>query len=54
MGITFTLRRELIDTVMKISCKKNVGLVLDADLTQLVVDADVSVRPRNCSDPRFK
>jgi len=25
MGITFTLRRELIDTVMRISCKKKRG-----------------------------
>jgi len=44
---------------MEVSYNKNTGLVLDADLTFLVVDASVSVRARSCLnsrliwDPRF-
>jgi len=39
---------------MEISYKKNAGLAVDADLTLLVVDTDVSVKMWSYSDPRLK
>jgi len=53
MGLTLTLRGELIDPVMGISYNRNAGPALDTDHVLLVVDADVSVRTWSCSDPHL-
>jgi len=44
MGINSPLREELIDPVMEINYNRNAGLVLNANLALLVVNADVSKR----------
>ena len=39
---------------MGVSYNRNAGLAVDASLALFVVDVDVSVRTRSCSDPRLK
>ena len=54
MGINSPLRGESVGPVMGVSYNINASFVLDADLALLVVNADVSVRTRSCSDPHLK
>ena len=39
---------------MEINYNRNTGLVVDADLALFIVDADISVRMRSCSDPHLQ
>jgi len=54
MEINSPLCGKIIDLVMGISCNRNASFALDADLALLIVNADVSVRTQNCSDPYLK
>jgi len=53
-GLTPLLHRELIDPVVRVNYNRNAGLVLDADLALLIVDAGISVRMQSCSDSHLK
>jgi len=39
---------------MRVSYNRNASFAVDADLALFVVDADISVRMRSCSDPHLK